>query len=442
MGGAVSATTWWGVSMSKVLPSAPVVAPPPGYIPAFEFRPVPASEKSFEGLIARRGLAVVYGDPGTGKTSWLMSQLYRWGEANTGRGLKVLFLALEGVEDAREWAAAHRRERPARYSPWCTSKSGLDRRDTNLVVLEPADFSLLDRAVLAAWLESVDAGGGTGTFWGLPESKLTSGQAAMEYDYITVTDPDIIVVDSLSRALDGADENDNGTMSRAAAALEYIRETFGASLIIVIHHPAAGTTHLRGGSALLGVVDSATHVARRGNMLTVKNRKARGFPDGEVKRYTRRRAPSLSLDEKEPELFRMEFDELPAAETEGGAAKAPKGPSPAPLPSEPGVLADVSTSQGEPRADSKAVEGESEPSPPTPPAHPADALQGRPAALWKALGLAPGESIPTTEAIERLKSHPVLEGVEARRRTVRLREVFDSFERRGLITGGVIQNPA
>lgn len=442
MAGAVSATTWWGVSMSETFTQIPE-----DYTPAFTVSSGANPEQAaFDGLIAKRGLAVVYGGPGAGKTTWLVNMLHRWGREKVDQSgafgcFKVVYIALEGADLVRRSVASHRLDWVNPVSWGESDPAILDPLRVRVVPLSPRGLRLLDRAAVDVWLQEV--GAGRLNAWKLPAKDYSIDELVdVWWDGRTLKSPDVVVVDSLSRALAGADENDNGTMAAAVETLEHIRDTFDARLLVVVHHPAAGTTHLRGGSALLGAVDSSTYIHRKGDILTARNQKARAFADGTLKRYRRRLHTAVDLSGLSVDRLRMEFDELPAAETEGGDAKAPKGPSPAPLPSEPVALADVPAPQGEPRADSKAAEGESEPSPPTPPVHPANALQGRPAALWEALGLAPGESISTTEAMERLKSHPALEGVEARRRTVRLREAFDSFERRGLITRGVIQNPA
>lgn len=415
---------------------------PPGYYPASWFTPDVSGEdqKSFDGLIAQRGLAVVYGAPGVGKSSWLMSQMYRWGGETEVRyeGTRILYLALEGVADAREWAAAHRREwRPRYTASHFRGKTTQYRSDTNLVVLAPQRLSLLDRPALDAWLTRVGAGGAGEGEWLIPEGLPESQYADWCWEVETVEEPNIVVVDSLSRALDGADENDNGVMSKAVSALEHIRDAFNASLVIAIHHPATGHTHPRGGSALLGGVDSATFIRRKGDTLTAQNIKARGFTDGAVKRYRRRPAPSASLDGTEPELFRMVFDELasePAAMAARPQAVVPSDPAP--------NVGDAAEDSPPPEAVKAPVSSDSAPAQPTPPPHPAQGLRGRPAVLWEALGLAPGGVIEKGAALERLKPHPALESVPARRRSVVLNDVFTAFERRGLVVGDTIQNPA
>lgn len=404
------------------------------------------AEKSFGGLIASKGLAVVYGEPGAGKTSWLIDRLHAWGGDHVraeGVPLNVVYIALEGAADVWEWAASHHRDTPLIDG---TLDGSVPPANVAVLAPEPGALNLLgDRDALLAWVDShmpgawLDSPDGSG-HGGVDEggSWCPRGRPEEDAELLLTTDvlemPDVIVIDSLSRALAGADENSNAVMSAAVEALEAMREHFGAKVLVVAHHPAAGTSHLRGGSALLGAVDSAVHISRKGAVLTARNKKARGFPDGKGVRY--QRTPTVSLDltgkgGRGRDLFRMVYTELPGTEPVPSGDDA-KGTAPAKAKPEPTASPAAVAMQKAAPAAAPA---------PAAPTHPADALRGRPLALWRALGLTPGGSISRADAAAALLVHACMGDVETRRRTARIGEVFDSVTKRGLMVGEVIRNP-
>lgn len=65
----------------------------------------------------------------------------------------------------------------------------------------------------------------------------------------------LVVLDTLSRTLGGADENSAGEMNTALDQLDRIREVTGAT-ILVLHHTAKGKMHERGSSVLRGACDT------------------------------------------------------------------------------------------------------------------------------------------------------------------------------------------
>jgi hypothetical protein len=71
----------------------------------------------------------------------------------------------------------------------------------------------------------------------------------------------LIVLDTLSRAIAGQDENSASAISRVAANLSKIAWETGAT-VLVLHHSAKATGELRGSSALLGAIDCAIRLRR------------------------------------------------------------------------------------------------------------------------------------------------------------------------------------
>jgi hypothetical protein len=71
----------------------------------------------------------------------------------------------------------------------------------------------------------------------------------------------LIVIDTLSRALCGGDENSSKDMGAIVAATSRMQET-GAHILWLHHTPLAADDRLRGHGALLGAVDTTIHVAK------------------------------------------------------------------------------------------------------------------------------------------------------------------------------------
>lgn len=83
-----------------------------------------------------------------------------------------------------------------------------------------------------------------------------------------ITDPALIVIDTLARVTLGIEENSARDMGRVVAALTRVQDAFPRAALVVVHHTgkAAGAS-ARGSGALLGGVDLELRVER--NKLTV-----------------------------------------------------------------------------------------------------------------------------------------------------------------------------
>ncbi len=76
--------------------------------------------------------------------------------------------------------------------------------------------------------------------------------------------PKLIVFDTLSRSIAGADENDHASMSKAIANLDQMRRIIGAT-VLVLHHTNASGTRERGHSAFKGAIDSMVWLEKVGD---------------------------------------------------------------------------------------------------------------------------------------------------------------------------------
>lgn len=67
--------------------------------------------------------------------------------------------------------------------------------------------------------------------------------------------PGVIIIDTVARAMAGADENDTGTMGHFVAVCDHIRESLKASLIVV-HHSGKADNGARGSTVLPAAADT------------------------------------------------------------------------------------------------------------------------------------------------------------------------------------------
>ena len=73
--------------------------------------------------------------------------------------------------------------------------------------------------------------------------------------------PDLVVVDTWSRATPGANENDHGDMSLAIDHIDKARDAYGCS-VMVVHHTNVSGVRARGHTSLEGAADAIWHVKR------------------------------------------------------------------------------------------------------------------------------------------------------------------------------------
>ena len=92
-------------------------------------------------------------------------------------------------------------------------------------------------------------------------------------------DPALIIVDTLARAMQGANENDAGDMGRFVGAMDLLRCRWGAT-VIAIHHSGHGDgtqERARGSSAFRAALDSEFIVKSEGERVTVRTTKAKDW---------------------------------------------------------------------------------------------------------------------------------------------------------------------
>lgn len=371
--------------------------------------------RAYENLIPTEGTALLIGEAKRGKTTWLVDRLFTWPGLD-GAPLRAVWLALESQGEVLRAAASFELATPGVNTVQVVPLPG-----AGLVL---ADLEALD--TLAAEVCPPVADGLSPAYARLRERAHA---------------PDVLVVDSLARALGGADENSSGNMSGAVAGLEHLRRAFSARLLVVVHHVPKGQSTPRGHGALLSGVDGCALLTAQGaGVVTVRCTAARAFEGGAVRRYRRSVAVHTDLVDDSGDLSRLVFDEIP--ETPAPTARAPAAtpakaapatPAPAPAPTASPVEAPPRAAEPPPRA--------AEPAPA--PKHPAERLKGRAAACWGVLGLAPGEAIALDDAKATCTTSPAFADVAPGRVANRWGDVVGAWRTAGLVDDtGMVRNPA
>ena len=91
----------------------------------------------------------------------------------------------------------------------------------------------------------------------------------------------LILIDTVSRALAGGDENSPKDMGSLVGNLGLIQEATGAHVAVLHHIPADGSQRLRGHGALLGACDTTIKVESLAGCRTATVDKVNDGPDGE-----------------------------------------------------------------------------------------------------------------------------------------------------------------
>jgi hypothetical protein len=190
----------------------------------------PSKDWLIQGLLGAGEASAFYGAPGDGK-SVLVEDLGLHVAANViapmpwcGRKVKgggVLYIALERKALVERRAIAFRMEHDMPDIPFAIVGGVADFREANIC------------NHILGWIEGVEA--------------------------LTRIHVDLIIIDTLSRALCGADENSSKDMGAVVRATSILQND-GERHVMWVHHVPHGGDRLRGHGSLIGAVDTAIHV--------------------------------------------------------------------------------------------------------------------------------------------------------------------------------------
>lgn len=184
-----------------------------------------------EGLVIDNSLGFIYGAPGTGKSfialGMALSIASNQGEWWSRKIIKpgpVLYISSEGVGDIK-----------FRVRAWKTHTQ---------VDCDPTRFNLIRQSINFMDAEDIE--------------KLSATIDEFVQDVGEI--PSLVVVDTVSRVLPGADENLQKDMTLFIRACDFVRERYGCTVLGVHHTSRAG--NLRGSTVFDGAGDCLVHVVR------------------------------------------------------------------------------------------------------------------------------------------------------------------------------------
>jgi AAA domain len=210
-----------------------------------EIQNVSQAHDFFESLYFENQISVVYGAPRSGKTFALLDQVAHAALGRTWQGLEVdqtnvLYIALEGSSGMR-----------MRRDAWC-KHNGVSNPEKL-----PVHFA--------------------DGFLDLRESQTTRRAIV---DYMKAHNIKWLVIDTLSRALAGGDENSAKDMGKLHLGADEIKRLTG-SHVTIVHHSGKDTSKgARGSSLLLGNIETEISITRHGDSRTMELTKQKEGEDG------------------------------------------------------------------------------------------------------------------------------------------------------------------
>lgn len=193
-------------------------------------------------LIAEEGLTVIYGDPGAGKSFVALDMALRVSHAMDWHGTEaratgVLYIAGEGVRGMGKRIKGWKRQH---------DMQGVDAP----FLLLPVAVQLLDTKERTKLIRTIDA--------------------AVERAGFAIG---LVVIDTVSRAMAGAEENSQDAMSNFVAACDEIRRHAGGALLAVHHSGKDKEKGMRGSTVLLGGCDASIRLTKSDKIVTLKTEK-------------------------------------------------------------------------------------------------------------------------------------------------------------------------
>ena len=226
-----------------------VTTPDPGIFEIYDInflRSMPPVEFVVDNLLTKHGLAVLYGEPGAGK-SFLAIDLalcMAYGKSWHGNPVEqgaVLYIAGEGVgglgKRVKAWQSHYH----------MTNEAPFYVLPTAVRFREPEDIERL--------LRTIDSLNQTFT---------------------------AVYIDTVARALLGGDENSSTDMGLFVDACEAVKRYCGCAVVAIHHSGKDAARGMRGSTALLGAVDTSIRVSKLEDTVTMaieKQKDAEPIPD-------------------------------------------------------------------------------------------------------------------------------------------------------------------
>lgn len=222
-----------------------------------ELRAQPPLEWLVDGILPEKGLIVLYGTPGAGKTFLALDLAFSvasgrpWLDRSVRAG-GVVYIAAEGwYSIARRldaWKACYGQEDPEQF----------------LVIPEGVQFTGLTGAKnFGRLLSTVEKGGMRFTEISMQEyldfDPVTEDVVSALDHEETIINPSLVVIDTMSRCMVGADENSAEDMSKFVDNVDLLRRVMDCTVVIV-HHTGKNGYVERGSSVLRGAADTMMRI--------------------------------------------------------------------------------------------------------------------------------------------------------------------------------------
>ncbi len=215
-----------------------------------ELSDIQAPRDLVQGLLPGGGAFVFYGDSNTGKSFFMLDLCSCVATGRKFRGCEVdqgavVYIALEGMFGMKKRVEALKRE--GRLTPGTPF----------FLCFSPVN--LLDPTHVAELVETVR------------EAAARAGTTCR-----------LVVIDTMSRAMAGGNENSSEDMTRAIATIDQVKDQTGASVGIVHHSGKDAGKGSRGHSSLRGAVDAELEIIQKKDekISIVRVKKLRDLGDG------------------------------------------------------------------------------------------------------------------------------------------------------------------
>jgi len=211
---------------------------------ASEFPKLPTIHWLIEDVLPASGLGCIYGPPGVGKSFLCIDMVAaiarckKWFGHATHVCNDVVYVALEGQAGFRARIPAYEKDH------------GIKFPEDVKFVFDNFDITDLENPLSLGYL--IKEGGGA----------------------------DLIIIDTLSRASLGGDENSSTHVGKIIEGAQALQILTGA-MVLFVHHPGKDSTRgIRGHSMLLGALDTAIEVYKDGENIRWKLTKSKDSEDG------------------------------------------------------------------------------------------------------------------------------------------------------------------
>ena len=232
-------------------------------------KPALGSSYIIKGVLDSHALSAIYGPSNSGKTFFALDLAFHIATGRTWRGFRirkaaVLYLAAEGGRGVQNRIAAIRKHTGVDDVPIALRRAGLDLLRSQADLQAVYDLS--------------------------QETKKIAGNDSL-----------VIVIDTLSRAMAGGDENSPVDMTALIKNVDMIREATGAHVMLV-HHTGKDTARgARGHSSLRAALDTEIEVQAEDNWRAALVTKQRDNASGQEFPFTLH-SVSLGVDDDGDEV--------------------------------------------------------------------------------------------------------------------------------------------